>query len=467
MERRAPPAGGFTKFLVQRGYRRARVVRNADGEAAGVPSFVPVIPVETFRTYAPRGTRLLLLSSFLATVPLGYLIVVLPLYLARAGIEPAVIGGLYAASGAVTALLVAFSGVFADRWGRRRFLLAGTLLPIGSYLVFATTTDVPWLVFASFLGGVGLANGAAGALTISSFDALLADNTTETTRTKVFASSQALWSLALAVGSLSAGAPEIIHRLFPEISELVAYRPPYLAMAVITLFAGLVLIPIRDDPAVHAKRVASGWWPKRSRQAILTYSIAIGFLGFALGVAIQLLPLWYSLRFGVNEADLGPWYAAGQLASLGTLVAVPYLERRLGGPNTILFALSTSAVCLALIVVAPVFVVAAVLHLVRSFLTNLSWPFHQSLLMTTTVPEERATAVGTGFAVWGTTNALGPLAAGLMIGAGVYAIPLLVGSLMYVCGGLVFGLGFRRLLAKRAAAPLGAPLAAGGGDGAS
>src|SRR4051812_21583147 len=196
----------------------------------------------SFHDYAPRGTRLLLASSFLATVPLGYLIVVLPLYLSRAGIEPAVIGGFYTASGAMTALLVALSGVLADRWGRRRFLIAGTLLPISSYAVFALTTDVPWLVFASFLGGVGLANGAAGALTISSFDALLADNTTERTRTKVFASSQALWSLALAFGSLCAGAPELIRRLAPALGEIGAYRPPYVAMAVLTLLAGLVLI---------------------------------------------------------------------------------------------------------------------------------------------------------------------------------------------------------------------------------
>lgn len=399
--------------------------------------------------YAPRGTRLLLASSFLSTLPLGYLIVVLPLYLARAGLEPAIIGSLYTASGAMTALLVAFSGVLADRWGRRRFLLAGTLLPIPSYLIFASTTDIGWLVVASLLGGVGLANGAAGALTIASFDALLADNTTEEERTRVFASGQALWSLALAFGSLSAGAPLLLHQIMPGLSELAAYRPPYLAMALVTLAAGLVLLPIRDDPAVHAARVAAGWWPRRSRRPILTYAIAVGFLGFGLGVAVQLLPLWLGLRFGVTEADLGPWYAAGQIASLGTVAAIPYLERRFGGPNTVLMALSSSAVCIALIVVAPVFWLAATLHLVRSFMTNLSWPFHQSLLMTATVPEERATAVGIGFSVWGTTNALGPLAAGALIGAGAYALPLLVGSAMYVCGGLVFGIGFRRILARR------------------
>ena len=417
------------------------------------------------REYAPPGTRLLLASSFVATVPMGYLLVVLPLYLVRAGIQPAFIGLLFTVSGLVSSLIVAFSGVLADRWGRRRFVMAGTLMPVLSYFVFAVTTEPAWLVAASVLGGVGLANGAAGALTISSFDALLAEKATEGQRTRVFAASQALWSLALAVGSIAAAVPTMLRASF-GVADLESYRLPYLAMAALTVAAAALLIPLREDISVRAARVASGWLPRRSRPAIATYALGIGFLGFGLGIAVQLLPLWFGLRFGVNEADLGPWYAATQLLSLGTVLVIPTLERRLGGPRTVLFALFASGTCLALIVLAPVFTVAASLFVVRGFFTNLSWPFHQSLLMAATVPEERATAVGSGFAVWGFTNALGPLASGALLGAGVFVLPLLVGSLMYFCGGLAFGIGFSRLLARRARAETAA-LGALGGDGSS
>ncbi len=58
------------------------------------------------RDYAPPGRRLLLASSFVSTVPVGYLLVVLPLYLDRAGIQPAFIGRLYTVSGLVTSLIV-------------------------------------------------------------------------------------------------------------------------------------------------------------------------------------------------------------------------------------------------------------------------------------------------------------------------------------------------------------------------
>jgi MFS family permease len=417
------------------------------------------------RDYAPAGTRLLLASSFVSTVPMGYLLVVLPLYLDRAGIQPAFIGLLYTVSGLVTSLIVAFSGVFADRWGRRRFLVAGTLMPVPSYLVFAATTDPAWLVAASVLGGVGLANGAAGALTVSSFDALLAEKASEAQRTRVFAASQALWSLALAAGSIAAAVPTLLRTSF-GVGDLESYRLPYLVMAALTVAAAALLVPLREDVSVRAPRVASGWLPRRSRPAIATYALGIGFLGFGLGIAVQLLPLWFGLRFGVTEADLGPWYAATQLISLATVFIVPFLERRLGGPRTVLFALFASGTCLGLIVVAPVFAVAAWLFVIRGFFTNLSWPFHQSLLMAATVPEERATAVGSGFAVWGFTNALGPLASGAMIGAGIFVLPLVVGSLMYFLGGLAFGIGFSRLLARRVRANA---MAVGtlGGDGSS
>src|SRR5438309_10392292 len=134
-----------------------------------------------------RDALMLLTSMVLASVPVGYLQVVLPLYLNRAGLEPSVIGLLYSLSGLVTAGLVAFSGALADRFGRRGFLIRGPALPIVSYTIFAITTSTGWLVVASLIGGVGLANGAAGALTAASFDAMLAEHSPVRPRLRIFA----------------------------------------------------------------------------------------------------------------------------------------------------------------------------------------------------------------------------------------------------------------------------------------
>jgi MFS family permease len=393
-----------------------------------------------------RDVLLLLTSMVLASLPVGYLQVVLPLYLNHAGLEPSVIGVLYSLSGLVTAGLVAFSGTLADHFGRRGFLIWGTALPIGSYFIFAATTDARWLVLASVIGGVGLANGAAGALTIASFDAMLAEHTPPARRTAIFAMAQALWSVALGLGALCAGLPELLRRMLPGLGNLEAYRPPFIAVIVLAGVATIVLLPLSETSAEPRRTSArSGTWlPRRSFGVIGRYALALGLFGLGLGVAVQLLPLWFALRFGVDETALGPWYAAGQVLSLSSVALSPWLDRRLGSALAVLLVEVLGGVCLmAIALVAPLFAFAAAASVLRNLLANLAWPMQQSLLMTTVVAEERASAAGIGFAVWGLANAAGPALAGLMIQNGSLEMPLLLGAVAYAAGGLAFGVGFR------------------------
>lgn len=396
--------------------------------------------------FAPRGTRLLLVNSFLATIPMGFLMVDAPLYLARVGLPAVFIGLLYAISGLASSLLVAFSGILADRFGRARFLVAGTALPVASYVILALSTDPAWLVVAAALGGVGLANGAAGALTVASYDALLAERTEASTRTHVFAAAQALWNLAIAVGAAAAGIPQLLRE--HGLDDVASYRPAFIVAIVIGIVATASIMPLRERP--HETARPTGWLPRESGRAIARYSLAIGLLGFGLGVAVQLMPLWFNERFGVGEADLAPWFAVSQLSSIASIAVVPWLDRRFGAGRSILTMQVGAGLILASMVALPVFWLAALFYVVRSFLTNICWPFQQSLLMSTVAPHERGSAAGIGFAVWGLANAVGPGVAGVLIGTGVLALPLLVGAAAYAAAGAAFGLGLARIPPARA-----------------
>ncbi len=391
---------------------------------------------------------------------MGFLMVVVPLYLARIGLDPAFIGLLFTISGAMTAGLVAVSGVLADRFGRRLFLVLGTALPISSYVIFLSTTDRAWLTLAAALGGVGLANGAAGALVQSSFDAMLAERTRGEERTRVFAVAQALWNLALATGAAAAALPEVLRAA--GVDPIASYRPGFAGSIAIALLATTLILPLREPRS--GLQPHTGWLPRASLGPIATYGVAIGLLGFGLGVAVQLMPLWLNLRFGVQEADLAPWYSAAQLSSIASVVIVPWLDRRLGASRSVMGLQIASGATLAAIVVAPGFALAALLFLIRSFLTNISWPFQQSLLMAAVAPRERASAAGIGFAVWGVANAVGPGIAGVLLATGVLALPMFAGAVAYAGAGLVFGIGFRRTdvtsdlaLAAEAGVPVGPP----------
>jgi predicted MFS family arabinose efflux permease len=145
----------------------------------------------------------------------------------------------------------------------------------------------------------------------------------------------------------------------------------------------------------------------------------------------------------VDEAALGPWYAAAQMLSLSSVVVSPWFDRKLGSAISVMLVHVAGSVCLLLTaLVAPTFELAALAFLGRNVLANLAWPLQQSLLMTRVVPAERASAAGAGFAVWGLTNALGPAFGGVMLQAGALSLPLVLGGLAYGIGGLAFGLGF-------------------------
>src|SRR5688500_15686065 len=168
------------------------------------------IMVRRMSPVAPRGTYLLLINNTLSSLPLGFQLVVMPLYLARSGFDPASIGVIYLLSGLLSSGLVIIAGAVADRVGRVRMLTIGTALLIPSYAILASTTDAAWIVVAAVLGTGGFAGGVAGALVLSSFDPLLAERTSGAERTRVFAAAQALGKCGLAAGAALAVVPEIL-----------------------------------------------------------------------------------------------------------------------------------------------------------------------------------------------------------------------------------------------------------------
>src|SRR4029450_2017029 len=163
---------------------------------------------------------------------------------------------------------------------RPPFLIVATALPILSYAIFAFTTQPAFLVLASIIGGVGLANGAAGALTAASFHALLAEYTPPPPRTSAFPWSQALWSMALALGALCAALPDVLRATFPGLDGLEPYRPPFVAIIGLPTPATVFLLPIPAGLAtadeVSGTPQDRGWLPRRSLGVIVRYSVALG-----------------------------------------------------------------------------------------------------------------------------------------------------------------------------------------------
>jgi len=396
----------------------------------------------------PRDARLLLLSSFLGSLPIGLLLVFFPLYLHDLGLRTLLIGGIFTAAGLGSSLLLLAIGPLADRFGRRAFLIAGTTLPALGFAIFALTTNTGWLVVASMLGGVGFSGGLGGALTTATFNPLLAGTVPPHQRTTVMSWGEATWTAATACGALLAGVPAFLvrGRLAPA---LVADRAVFVGCFLVIVCAALVLLPVRertalptsvesvtaDVPSAHAR---APW------AILLKLAVFFALQGAGLGLVVQLLPLWFALRFGAASTAIAPWFAAAQLAGLALIPFVPALARRLGVGGIILLAAVVSTVLLVGVPLAPILPVAGLFYVVRTGVVSMQWPAQLSFLQGAVDPRVRGLATSVSLSCWSVAMALCPALAGYFMDRRLLAWPLVLGIGCYVVAAAWFYLTLRR-----------------------
>jgi len=390
---------------------------------------------------------LLLAAMGLNSLPLGFTLVVLPIYLSNIGFSAEVIGAVTSISSVANTIALIPFAIAADRYGRKTFALLGFLIATPAYILFAVTRDLNSLLLASALGGVGLAGGLSAAVWTPAWTALLADKSHER-RTGAFAWSQGMWALALTVGSAMSVIPFLLRANW-NIAFGTSYEYAFLLLAMVAVISGVVLLPVREKPLKHVQGVRfSDWFRLRSRSQILKFSITCGMVGFASGLSINLLSLWFNKMYGASDTVLGPWFGAAEATSLVVVPIIPRLTARQGSAKAVLLSQGLSSALLAVMVFAPTYQFAAGLYITRNFLMNISWPIQQSYLMGTVTPKERASASAITYTVWGVGNSVGPILAGYFLNGTSFtsiAAPLVLGGVIYMGSAVGFYLFFRNI----------------------
>ena len=387
--------------------------------------------------------RLILTAAFLRALATGMVGVIAGLYLARLGLSPAtsglVIGGGLA--GAALASLVAT--LRADRIGRRRFLVALSLLGAAGGAVVALGSHVALISAAAFVGmlnGMGRDRGAA--LVIE--QAILPATVSDAERTRAFAWYNVLQDAGHAFGSLLAGVPVLLRAAF-GMSELESLRLAMLFAALLSLAAAAVYP--RLSPAAEPARAARR--PPLTPQSRRTlWRISALFTLDSLGggfLTAALVSFFFFQRFGVDEAVLGPLFFAARVLNALSHLGAAWLARRIGLVNTMVFTHIPSSLLLASVAIAPSFGVAALLFLLREGLVEMDVPTRQSYVMAVVRPEERTFASGITHLVRMAAWAVGPPFAGLLMQGLSLASPLVIASGMKIGYDILLYAAFRNL----------------------
>lgn len=397
-----------------------------------------------------RDIKLLLFAMGLNALPLGYTFVVLPIYLSEIGFSGEIIGAITTAAAIANTVTIVPFAIAADRYGRKQFVVWGLLSATVGYILLAFMRDLGSLVIASAVAGVGLAGGFAGAAWVPAWTALLAEKASQEKRTRAFAWSQGVWTIALTTGSAMSILPALLQTTL-GLRYLSSHEYVFLLLAGLSILSGLVIIPLTETNANISETshtASKRLFPKESFAQIMKFSLTLGMVGFASGIAVQLSSLWFKRMYGVTETILGPWFAAAEITSIVVVPIIPRLTKAWGSPTSVLTTQAISAVILGSMITAPTYQLAGLLFIGRNFTMNISWPVQQSYLMGTVTAKERASASAISSMIWGIGASVGIFLAGYFLGGSGYSsvsAPILIGSAVYLASAAIFFMLFRSI----------------------
>ncbi|HEX9680811.1 MAG TPA: MFS transporter [Anaerolineales bacterium] len=388
--------------------------------------------------------RWLLAGRALRSLGYGLFSVILGLHLDAAGYAPAAVGLVITLSLAGSAGLTALLASSADRFGRKRALLwSGALMVIGG-VVFILTDHVVALAAAALTGTINPSAPETGPFeTVES--AILPQAVTGAARNRAFGWYHAVGAVALALGSLAAGALDPIAAAL-GLDELGAYHLGYVLYTGAALLCLLVLA--RLSPAVEPpgppKR--NGLALQRSRKTVFRLAALFSLDAFAGGFVVQsIVVYWFSLRFGVGLAVLGPVFGAVSLLKALSYVVAVRLADRFGLVRTMVFTHLPSNVLLLLLPAMPSLPLAIGILLIRHMLAQMDVPARTSYVVAIVDPEERTAASGVTMLVRPAAQAASPVLAGLAIQLASSGAPFLIAGSLKIVYDLLLYAGFRRL----------------------
>ncbi|MEK7469984.1 MAG: MFS transporter [Planctomycetota bacterium] len=394
-----------------------------------------------------RDARILFATRFLRLFAYGGLATVLLLHLAAAGMSERQAGLLLtAALLGDTAISLALTTA-ADRFGRRKTLLAGAVLMLLAGAVFAVTANPVILLLAAIVGVISPSGSEVGPF-IAVEQASLAEVSLEADRTAILSWYNLTGSVGTALGSLAAG----LAVKFLEASGLPAaeaYRSIVVAYGACGVVLGLLFLLLRRnvEPCAPAPTAPLFLGLHKSRAVVFRLSALFALDGFGGAFVLQaVVAYWFHVRHGVPEATLGAiFFGANLLAGLSGLVA-SRIAKRFGLINTMVFTHLPSNVLLILVPFMPTPALAVAVLLARFSLSQMDVPTRQAFMFSVVDADERSAAAGVTGVARTTGAALAPVFVGPLLASPALAgVPFFVAGALKIAYDLLLYRSFRRV----------------------
>ena len=386
-----------------------------------------------------RDVRLLTSSMFTRRIVMGFLQVVRAIYFALLGYTAVEIGLLLSLATIVSAIHHITFGYLCDKYGRKPFLMLGTVFATMRMVIFALSTDFWMLALGQGLGAMGEGAGA-GQPVVSGY---ITDKTEAMQRPSIYSAMAITNGLAASIGSAFGGLPVYLQTLY-GLDVVEAHRLLWWACALVTALSIVFLFPLREPRrrTSHGGEAEEGG-KIRNWGVILRFSLVRSTSGLGWGMTESLMTLYIFYRFGVGSDALGPIYSLSRFISIFSYLLIPRLVGRFGGINTIIGSRIAAAGLTTAFALANTYAVAIAFFVVNRIVVMFSMPIRQTFASGMVDPDETATAIGvSNFARMG-VRSVAPTLAGYMFDTISLSMPFFTGAALMAANGVLYWMFFR------------------------
>jgi MFS family permease len=407
-----------------------------------------------------RDGRLLLAAKMVRTFAYGFLSVILAIYLKLIGFDEVLIGLILTTTLLNSVVFTLVASFYADKIGRRKFLLLYAALMSVSGFIFAVSENYIALIIAAFIGTINITGAETGAfLTIE--QAILPQTLKKLRkRNTVFAIYNMAGTFAMAAGVLLSGLPAVLQQELQHFGIVLNQIGSIKLLFVLYSVLGIVLIGIylllsqkieiqdnqekQNDKPPQLKKMSS--LTPESRNIVMRLSGLFAVDSFAGGFVIQsIVSFWFFTRFGADLATLSYIFSISGVLTAFSFMAAAKIADKIGLIKTMVFTHIPANVLIIAVAFAPTLPIAIVLYLLRMALSQMDVPTRQSYIVAVVREDERTIAAGVTNISRNVTQAISPSLTGVLIQSISLSAPFVIGGTLKVAYDVALFLNFRNI----------------------
>ena len=407
-----------------------------------------------------RDGRLLLAAKMVRMFAYGFLSVILAIYLKLIGFDDFLIGLILTTTLLNSVIFTLVASFYADKIGRRKFLLLYAALMSVSGFIFTISENYFALIIAAFIGTINITGAESGAfLTI---EQAILPHTLKNARKRntIFAIYNMAGTLAMAAGVLLSGLPSVLQQylqyfdiVLNQIGSIKLLFALYSVLGIVLFGIYLLLsqkIEVRDnlekqnDESTQLTKISS--LTPKSRSIVMRLSGLFAIDSFAGGFMIQsIVSFWFFTRFGADLTTLSYIFSVSGVLTAFSFMAAAKIADRIGLINTMVFTHIPANILIIAVAFAPTLPIAVALYLLRMALSQMDVPTRQSYIVAVVREDERTISAGITNISRNVTQAISPSLIGVLINSLSLAAPFVIGGALKVVYDVALYLNFRNV----------------------